>query len=93
MRSKIIQKVGSVSHHAQSLSSGQHLGNGGENSAIGGSISGSLEKEAPDQKGNQSLERANVGDQGSVEGNSHSSCACQRLTIHVLDISKVYSAY
>ena len=76
----ITQRGSSISSQAQSSSSRQPLGDGVEDAAIGG---------VPDQRVNSSHERDNVGDQAQVEVNTHSTCACQRLTMHVLDISKV----
>ena len=77
---KHFQKQSSNATRNQSLSSIERAPQESDDKYKNDSVSASSEEEIVDSKTNS----------GSSQGNAeNTSCACQRLTIHVLDISKV----
>ena len=78
---KHFQKQSSNPTRNQSLSSIERAPQDSDNKDKNESVSASSEDETADSKTNS----------GSGQNNTeNTSCACQRLTIHVLDISKVF---
>ena len=78
------QRGSSNSSRNQSSSTGEGI----SKEKYSDSVSASSEDESIDAKTDQTS-RHKTGDNAQGESNN-STCACQRLTIHVLDISKVY---